>query len=163
MKRESWAELFPRLEAFVQPHTRLSGRWPEFKEEKETGGKSLFLIYESGLWKKLGRLEKPYESKQAPDGGYNHLSVLNSDTSLALMKPFPSIKLLRRRPGKARTSPSKRSSAESLISPARRRSLVDGFAHHSSCGSRSFAIFPILVSLLFFKAERWSRKLGLQH
>lgn len=45
------------------PRARLSGRWPEFKEEKETGGKSLFLIHESGLWKKVGRLEKPYESE----------------------------------------------------------------------------------------------------
>lgn len=69
-ERGSWAELFPRLEAFVQrpelqkhgqTRARLSGRWPEFKEDKETVGISLFLMYESGLWKKVGRLEKPHE------------------------------------------------------------------------------------------------------
>lgn len=81
-------------------------------------------------------------SEQAPGGGYNHPNVLNSDTSLALMKLFPSIKLLRRRPGQARASPSERCSAESLISPARRRSLVEGFARRSSCSLPVFALFP---------------------
>lgn len=122
--------------------------------------KSLFLLksfffIKVVLEKKKGSAlrESRQAGRAAPDGGNNHLNVLNSDASLVFMKTFPSIKPLQHRPARARTSPSQRPSAETLISSARRRSLMGRFAHRSGCA---------LSVLLFFHPKKRDEERGRQ-